>query len=78
MKLFSKSSFPACFLTYGSFASLCHATAVLLTARLSNILSGEVLFHRYFPMLEYSLMSFILTLGGAILLEYALIKVKEP
>ena len=78
MKLFSNPSLPTYFLTYGAFASLCHATAILFVARLSNISFGEVLFHRYFPMLEYSLMSFILTLCGAMLIEYVLTKVKEP
>ena len=78
MNLFSKHSLLIHFLTYGIFASLCHATAILLTARLSDISSGDVLFHRYFPMLEHSLMSFVLTLGGAMLIEYAIAKVKEP
>ena len=78
MNLFSKYSLLIHFLTYGIFASLCHATAILLTARLSDISSGDVLFHRYFPMLEHSLMSFVLTLGGALSIKYAIENAKEP
>lgn len=78
MNLFSKHSLLIHFLTYGIFASLCHATAILLTVRLSDISSGDVLFHRYFPMLEHSLMSFVLTLGGALLIKYAIENAKEP
>ena len=78
MNLFSKNRFSLPFLTYGIFASLCHATGVLLGAHLSGIECGGVLFHRYFPMLEYSLMSFVLTLSGALLIEYVISTTKEP
>lgn len=74
MNLFSKCRFSLYFLTHGVFASLCHAVGVFLTVRLSGISHGELLFHRYFPLLEHSLMSFVLTLAGAILIEYVVAK----
>ena len=55
---------------YGIFASICHATAILFCATLFQNATADVYFHRFFPMLEYSLTSFIVVMAGAILLEY--------
>ena len=55
---------------YGFFASICHAVAILFSATLLKSATGEVYFHRFFPMLEYSLTSFILVLAGALLFRY--------
>ena len=55
---------------YGFFASLCQATAILFCAKLLTDTTGDVYFHRFFPMLEHSLVSFITVIAGAILLEY--------
>ena len=55
---------------YGIFASICHATAILFSATLFQNATGDVYFHRFFPMLEYSLTSFIVVIAGALLLGY--------
>ncbi len=55
---------------YGIFAILCQTTAILFCATSLVGATGEVYFHRFFPMLEYSLTSFILVLAGALLFRY--------
>lgn len=55
---------------YGGFASVCHAVAILFSATLLENATGDVYFNRYFPMLEHSMLSFILVLLGVIALEY--------
>ena len=77
MYFFSLSTLSARFCIYSLFATLCHALGVLLAASLECHLPADLLFHRYFPMLEHSLMSLVLTLGGTLLIEYATAQ-KEP
>lgn len=55
---------------YGAFAMICHAVAILFCATLLGDASGDVYFHRYFPMIEYSIIGFIAVLGGVTALEY--------
>ena len=58
------------FLHYGIFAVICHATFILLMANISPYTNGTILFHRFFPMLEHSLMSFVAILFGVLGAEY--------
>lgn len=58
-------------LIYGLFASLCHAVAILFLSQAELCAPSELLFHRIFPLLEHSLMSFILVLLGSLGIEYA-------
>ncbi len=63
---------PACLLlVYGLFAVLCQCVFLLLfyICEAPNI-SGEVLLHRYVPLLEYPLMSLALLFGGGSLIGY--------
>ena len=62
------------FLIYGLFASLCHAVAILFCAISELGASPDLMFHIIFPMLEHSLMSFVLVLLGAIVIELAIRK----
>lgn len=57
-------------LHYGLFASIAHATAVLLYAKLSPTLLPMTSFRFYFPMIEHSIVSFICVLLGALLCLY--------
>lgn len=61
---------------YGIFSVLCHSIGILLLATTLKNASGEVYFHRYFPMIEHSLVSFIAILIGTIGLEH-LAKIKQ-
>ena len=58
------------FLHYGIFSVICHATFVLLMANTSEYTNGALLFQRFFPMLEHSLMSFVAILFGVLGAEY--------
>ena len=70
MNKFSLSTPSSLLMIYGTFASLCHAVCVFFLVIDSNISSGDVLFHRYFYMLEHSLMSFTLVFLGVVAIEY--------
>ncbi len=58
-------------LVYGLFAVFCQCVFLLLfyLCEAPNI-SGEVLLHRYTPLLEYPLMSLSLLFGGGTLIRY--------
>lgn len=58
------------FLIYGLFASLCHAVAILFCAISELGVPPDLMFHIIFPMLEHSLMSFVLVLLGALAVEF--------
>ena len=58
-----------CVLIYGLFAALCHAVFILLHVLTGGILSAAVLAIRYVPMLEHTLMSILIVLIGALLIE---------
>lgn len=62
---------------YGFFAILCQATAILFCATSLVGATGAVYFHRFFPMLEHSLTSFIVVLAGVLLFEYIYNKEKN-
>ena len=57
-------------LIYGLFASLCHAVAILFCAISELGAPPGLMFHIIFPMLEHSLMSFVLVLLGALAVEF--------
>ena len=61
---------------YGIFSVLCHSTGILFLAASLKNASADVYFHRYFPMIEHSLVSFIAILIGTLALEY-LAKAKQ-
>ncbi len=65
---FSKESI--LLMSYGLYAVICHATAILFMVKVSDITSPTVLFHRFFPMLEHSLMSFVIIMFGVLAIEY--------
>ena len=58
------------FLHYGIFSVICHATFILLMATTYEYTNGILLFQRFFPMLEHSLMSFVAILFGVLGAEY--------
>ena len=70
MHIFSFSRASKRFLHYGVFAILCHATAILLLASTAQYANGAVIFHRFFPMIEHSLISFVTILIGVLGIEY--------
>ena len=70
MHKFSLSRRSVRLLIYGIFSVLCHSVGILLLATTLQNANGDVYFHRYFPMLEHSLVSFIVILIGVIAFEY--------
>ena len=70
MHIFSFSRSSKILFHYGIFAVLCQGTAILLLASMSQYTNGAVLFHRFFPMLEHSLMSFSIIFIGVLGIEY--------
>jgi hypothetical protein len=60
-------------LIYGLFSVICHAVAILLVARTQANMPPDLMFHIIFPLLEHSIMSFVLVLFGAIGIEYVYI-----
>ena len=56
---------------YGTYAALCHVVAVYLyTVYQSQQLCPEALSYKCAPMLEHTLMTLALTIGGAALILY--------
>ncbi len=53
----------------GLYAVLCHITFLFLNAMLVSDLSGIELQRLFIPRLEYSIMSLLLVIAGAFLLE---------
>ncbi len=70
MNIFSFSRPSRLLMLYGFFASVCHATAILFMATAMTNATSTVLFHKYFPMLECSMASFIIILIGVLVFEY--------
>ena len=56
--------------SYGGFAAICHAVAVLFSATMLENATSGVYFNRFFPMIEYSIVAFIAVLGGVVAIEY--------
>ena len=60
---------------YGFFAVLCQSVMILLCVICEDAnVSREVLRHTYLPYLEYPLMSLTLIIGGALLLDWAILR----
>ncbi len=57
-------------LHYGLFASISHAAMILLYAKASKSLPPMTSFSIYFPMIEHSIVSFLIVLFGALLCFY--------
>lgn len=72
---FKFSRYARLFLVYGLYATLCHAVAILFCAISELGAPPELMFHIIFPLLEHSLMSFVLVLFGTLGIEYAQITV---
>lgn len=70
MNIFSFSRPSRLILHYGLFAIICQAAAILLCSRCLENASGAVHFHRYFPMIEHSLMSLVIIFIGVFAIEY--------
>lgn len=70
MHIFSLSRNSSLLAVYGFFAVLCQSVGILFSAATLQNATGTVYFHRYFPMLEHSLVSFIAILVGLIAFEY--------
>ena len=70
MNIFSFSKASSLFLIYSLFALICHTTFILLLMQTSKIHDPNILFHLFFPMIEHSLMSFVIILIGVTAFEY--------
>ena len=70
MNIFSFSRVSNRILHYGLYSVICHATAILLFASTSHYTHGTLLLLRFFPMLEHSLMSFVIIFIGVLGVEY--------
>ncbi len=66
MHIFSFSSASIKLMQYGFFVVICHATGILLLARLSAYVYSFI----FFPMIEHSIVSLIAILFGVLGLEY--------
>ncbi len=75
MNIFSFSRESNLLMHYGIFVTICHATAILFMSLTYPSSLGAIHFHRFFPMLEHSMVSFIAILIGVVGIEY--IKKKE-
>lgn len=59
----------------GLFSVLCQLCFLLLLVRIeAETLHADILYHRYFPYLEYPLTSLILLLGGVLLFRLSVRK----
>ena len=70
MNIFSFSKPSLLLLHYGLFTLICHSVAILLLCRLSADSTPALLFNRFFPMIEHSLVGFISLLIGVVGIEY--------
>ncbi len=70
MNIFSFSRPSRLLLHYGLFICICHATAILFMALTQQSSPPLVLFCRFFPMIEHSIMSFLIIIYGTIGFEY--------
>ena len=69
MNIFSLSKSATLVLIYGLYAVLCHSVAVIIVVTESTFCTSEAIAIKYAPMLEYSVMSLVLILAGALLIE---------
>ena len=70
MHIFSFSRPTNRLLFYGLYLLICHATAILFLATTFEASTPMFLYHRFFPMIEHSLVSFVALLFGALGIEY--------
>ena len=70
MNIFAFSRPSRLLLHYGLFAVICHATAILFLATISDCSTSTALYHRFFPMIEHSLVSIVAVLTGVVGIEY--------
>ncbi len=70
MHIFTFSRHSRRLLHYGLFTVICHATAILFMSSFFKDSTPLFLYHRFFPMIEHSLVSFIAILLGAVGIEY--------
>lgn len=74
MNIFTFSKPSALVLIYGLYSVLCHSVFVLFGALSSGASSSQALAIKYAPMLEHSVMSLVLVIGGALLIEITITK----
>ena len=74
---FELSKKSALVLIYGLYAVLCHSVAVFFNALTSGLCSADALALKYAPMLEHSVMSFVLILIGGLLVELTIRDTKK-
>ena len=70
MHIFTFSRHSKRLLHYGLYAVICHATAILFMASMLDTSTPVFLYHRFFPMIEHSLVSFVALLVGVLGIEY--------
>ena len=70
MHIFTFSRPSVLLLYYGIFAVICHATAILFLALYVGPSSPTLMYNKFFPMIEHSLVSFISILIGVVGIEY--------
>lgn len=70
MNIFAFSKPSRLLFHYGIFSLICHATAILFICRMALPSTPVLLFHRFFPMIEHSLVGFIVLLIGIMGIEY--------
>ena len=70
MHIFTFSRHSKRLLHYGLYIIICHATAILFLATAFEASTPVFLYHRFFPMIEHSLVSFVALLFGVLGIEY--------
>ncbi len=77
MNIFTLSKYASLVLIYGLYAVLCQAVGIFFNASSNVGISAEALALKYAPMLEHSVMSLVLILIGALLIEITIRDVKK-
>ena len=70
MNIFTFSKPSVLLLHYGLFAVICHTTAIFLFSTTFPVACPIVYHHKIFPMLEHSLLSFVIVFIGVLGFEY--------
>lgn len=77
MNIFTLSKYSSLVLTYGLYAVLCQAVGIFFNVISNAGISAEALALKYAPMLEHSVMSLLLILIGAFLIEITIRDIKK-
>ncbi|MBE6549335.1 MAG: hypothetical protein E7670_02800 [Ruminococcaceae bacterium] len=77
MNKFSLNRYSELVLIYGLYSVLCHSVAVFFNVLSSSLVTAEALALKYAPMLEHSIMSLVLILIGALLIEITVRDIKN-